>query len=371
MGLMDKLSKSLGMSVLEHTAQQESISMLEACDPSLNWALCGGFPRNRLIVLAGDSGSGKTTMGIKHLAQIQKEDKDAIVFIIDTEFYLKDKPERVKRLQKMGLDLSRVLILYTNEPSEVFSVLPKIEQEMKNGAPIRGGIVDSLGGVSPKAQEDRIEAGEVEKAGNQYGGTAKMIASTVKLMVRIAAESQCTIFAVQHAMDDMSQSYGRPKKIIKGGQTLRLLSDVMILFSSINAKDSKIDLNGEVANTKTKAFIGKKIRAKVDKCRDGVEGRCAEFTVNFVDGEVMFKERSLWEVAKTIGVVYHPVNESGAENKMMWNYMVGNEEKSIRGEPKGIESLADDVCFKAVYEACLNSKTKNETEDDYILEKGE
>jgi len=366
MSLTSKLAKQLGLNIASSIAEMESNEYIKTRDPSLTWALCGGFARGRVNVLAGDSGSGKTTIAMLHAAETQKEDEESIVVVIDTEYYYHKKPKRVLRLKQFGLDLDRVIIKSTNDPGEAFQLLTEIETLMKKGIKVSSVVVDSLGGVSTKAQEERIAQGEAEKAGNQYGGSAKMIANTVRIMVRIAAENDCTIFCVQHAMEDMSNSYGPPKKIIKGGQTLRLLSDTMLLFSTINAKDSRLGLDGKITKNSAEVFSGKRIRVKIDKCRDGVEGRTAELSINFVNGDFVNKEESLFETAVKVNVIYHPVSATGTgENKLMWSYEYNNETHSVRGRPGIIQSLKNKDLFDHILQKCLDTNyIKNEQEAD-------
>ncbi len=363
MSLANKLAKQLGLNVASQIAEYAEKEHIEALEPSLTWALCGGFARNRVNVLAGDSGSGKTTIAMIHAAVLHKINKESLVVVIDTEYYYHNKPKRIKRLSQFGLDLDRLIIKSTNDPGESFRLLTELETLMNKGIDICAIVVDSLGGVSTKAQEERIASGDAEKAGNQYGGSAKMIANTVKIMVRLAAENDCTIFCVQHAMEDMANSYGPPKKIIKGGQTLRLLSDTMLLFSTINAKDSRIGIDGKITKNSADVFAGKKIRVKVDKCRDGVEGRQVAMAINFVNGEFINLEESLFETAVKVGVIYHPKSSTGnGENKLTWCFDYNNERQDYRGKPGAIQALQNKEIFNSVLENCLNANFVPKTE---------
>jgi len=302
--MLAKMAEQLNCEVAKITVERQNLSLVPTPSSALTWALCGGIVRNRLNIFAGDSGSGKSTLSIIQAAIIQQQTPEGVVVIIDTEYYYNNQPSRVARLATMGLDLDRTLIRSTNDPNEAFKLIAKIEGFCKDGIKICACIVDSLGGVLPSSSLDKIAEGDAESGGNSYGGTAKLIASTVKAALRVGAEQNVTFFMVQHAMDDLTSRF--PKKIIKGGQTLRLESDTMCLMSTVDAKDSRFDISGRVADSKTMVYRGKTIRVKVEKCRDGVEGRTVTFPIDFINGSMMNDDQVLFDLGAAIGVVYHP-----------------------------------------------------------------
>lgn len=364
MSMAAKLARGLNLIVGSDIASQKSDEFIRTVDPSLTWALCGGFAKHRINVLSGDSGSGKTHLSLLHLGVLMQEEPDAVGFIIDTEFYFHNRPNRVKRLSKFGIDIDRLVVYSTNSPNDISSMLSKLEEQMKNGVRICGGLIDSLGGLSTSSSEDMLKSGEAEKAGRQFGGNAKLLANIIRVVSRMSAENNCTFFLIQHAMDSMDMY--NPKPVIKGGQTLRLLSDTMVLFTNKNAKDSKVDLEGDIANTKTIAYSGKTIRVLVDKCRDGVEGRKCQVTLDFENGKTVRSAENLCDIALALGVVYHPEGKN-----TIWGVKIDDEVVSCRGRDAFTKKLEEEGLVDKVLDICLQTKHKIKQDDievDFELE---
>jgi RecA/RadA recombinase len=327
-------------------------------DPSLDYILGGGLAVNRLNIFAGQSGSGKTFLCAKAAAMLQQHRPDAWVVIFDMEYYYKDQPDRVARLGLMGLDLTKTMIISSNQPNVVFEKLDEMESEMKAGqVDICAVIGDSLGGLEDKHSADKFSSGEVEDAANKYGGMGKFIGALVRKLVRIAAENRCTILLVQHAIEDLAAAgKGIKKYIVTGGQKLRLLCDAMLLSETVERKDALLtaDNNSVEYGDKNVVASGKTIRFKCLKSRYCVEGRVAEVKINFDTCEIVRVEDSIISLAKLVGVLVHPVNpDTGAVNTRWWQF-AGMDEK-YNGEKQVLEALKDKALFTKVLDLCNQS----------------
>lgn len=359
-----KMSADLACAV---TAAEAAVNSQETLlpfdDPYLTWATGGGLCLNRINVFAGQSGTGKTFLCAMAAGMLQKERPDAWVVIMDIEYYYHNKPERIQRLSKFGINLSQCFIVSSNEPDVIFAKLGELEQSLKDGEfELCCLVVDSLGGLEDKETAEKINEGEISASGNKMGGNAKMITALVKRLVRIAAEQSTTICMVQHAIVDIagmakSGGKGATKYIVTGGQKLRLLADLMILSENIERKDALV-----AAGDVTVAFddrdvvaVGKAVRFKVLKSRDTMEGKQAEVKFNFSTCEIIQREQSLFNLAKLLGVMVHPINEATGKESQQWWSVSGKTEK-YHGEPQAVKAMADKKLFNEVLALCMAVK---------------
>jgi len=329
-------------------------------DPYLNWSIGGGLVRGRLNVLAGQSGSGKSYLSAKAAATIQQEDNEGWVLWLDTEYYLYKQPERIARLAKMGIDLKRCIIISSNQTNVVFSKLDEIENALKaKDIRVCVMVIDSLGALEDQHAAKKFAEGEIEDASNKYGGNAKAIGTLVRKLLRMAAENDMTTICVQHAIVEQGngQSKGPPKYVVKGGNTLRLQSDLFILMETVERKDALITADNESVEWTDKGVIaaGKTIRYKCLKSRYCMEGRTAESKINFVDCKTVQLEGSLCNLAKLLGVIVHPVNpQTGKENAQWW-CLKDEPETKWNGEKQVIAALADKTLYNKVHQQCLSA----------------
>ena len=177
-----KLGKNLETAVLaSEIALMEVNNVIKLPDPAINWAT-GFIPSDRVTVLAGDSGSGKTFLACMMLGILMKQRPNDYAVFIDIERYFWNKPERVKRLQSFGIDLDRLQIISTNMIDDAMACLVDIENGLresraKGKAGMCAIVVDSLGGLRTESDEKKLAEKGVEDASSKFGGVAKPIGS--------------------------------------------------------------------------------------------------------------------------------------------------------------------------------------------------
>ena len=354
-----KITADLECAVIANDLGECDSSKVSLGDPMLDWALGGGIAKNRLVVFAGQSLSGKSFMCAKAAGKIQQEsDPDAWVVWLDAEYFLHKEPERIARLTQMGIDLKRCLIISSNKPDVIFSKLDAIETAMQEKEiKVCAMVIDSLGGLEDKAAAAKYAEGEIESAGDKFGGMAKFIGTLVKKLVRMAAENNMTVCLVQHAIVDMAGAgKGPPKYIVTGGQRLRLLCDTMVLSETVERKDALLTADNESVEFSDKGVVatGKTIRYKCLKSRFCMEGRTAETKINFSTCEVVRTEDSLCALAKLLGILTHPANAEGKINALWWKFSFAPDK--YQGEKQVLEALKDKTLYGKVLAACMEMK---------------
>lgn len=359
-----KLTRDLDYAVMAaNIASQEDKTNFDAGDPSLNWGT-GKIPMDRITILAGIPGACKSFLMYYWIGQLMKANPEAGAVIFDIEYYLHNKPDRVRRLAQFGIDLDRLLIISSNEPDKVFAKLTMLEEGAKEapGSLIAIGV-DSLGGATAAYDEKKIKEGEIEAAGNKFGGMAKVMGPLVKAMTRISAENKIAVFLIQHAIQDMNSDPNGPKKwIVTGGQKLKHQADLMLLMESVERKDAGLtaDNSSIESSDKDAVKIGKTIRARVLKSRNTVEGRTVEFQVNMETCQIVNTHKSLFNLAKKLNVIYHPTGDSGKPSLHWWAYKDSDGvEHKFHGQAKTEESLVPgSLAYVSVEKQCMTAAAR-------------
>lgn len=361
---LNKLLKQQNVMTASALEKMDVDSTLFAGDPQLDWVM-GGWSRNRMNLIYGPKGSGKSTLSLLGAVKCQKE-TNGYVIIYDSEYYFHERPDRMQRLKTMGFDLDKTIIISSNEIGELFAGMKELEADIaanrenpNSGLNVAAIIVDSVGGIQSKSAEDKIQKNKIEEAGVSFGGNAKFINPFLGIFVRICASHHVTSFFVQHCMQNMEQ-YG-PKWLLLGGQRLQFLSDTILLVESSNAKDSAIGSDGTL-NMDSSGYIvkhGKKILCKCDKSRNVVEGRTGEFYMNFTDCTFARYEYSLFELASKLGVIGHPLNpKNGTPQVAYWAYpMTAAPEQQTKwhGAEGAVKALADKALASEIWLKCCQS----------------
>jgi len=367
----------------------QGISVLDMVDPTLMWAV-GGWVRGRDNLIYGPSGSGKSALALMAAGQEQKI-SGGLVLILDSEYSHTDPRQADKdgnpteaalasrkRLGQAGLDWERVLIKSSNEADLLFEDLEQIKADLKEDPSFLSAIIiDSWGGIQSENTKKAIAAGELGRAGNQFGGNAKVMGPILQELLRIAAEHVVTCFFIQHCYMSLDP-YATNKYVLMGGEKLKFLCHNIVFLESIKAKDASL-LDGDVATTsETKSSdvvykTGKKIRVICEKSRIVSEGRRGEFFINFKDLRFALPEVSLFNLATRLGIIAHPNTpqfesdgktpkvdpKTGLQvvkpNNLMWEFPVGAAAPSkFKGESGMIAALKDDPSlYSRVYADCL------------------
>lgn len=269
--------------------------------PSLTWATHGGIPRGKITNFYGPEGSSKTTLALIALAQIQKNDPDAIGIWFDAEFNFSPVWARTQ-----GVDTDRLIVRVGNNGSEIFDFISKTVKAMcQEGAPIKFIGLDSVKSLVPPK-----EAGQESTGNHQIGDLSKFLNIAIRSVIETIHENVITAIFINQANINMDPHTGKYQPYIQaGGQALKHGSSLICLIEKINSKDSLIIDETSQNMNDTQEVLGKKIRVKVVKTRSGGEGRVAEFTLHFEKGIVNIGE----EVARlgvNQGVITRPNNRT-------------------------------------------------------------
>ncbi len=314
--------------------------------PSLNWALAnGGFQPGKVAVLYGPESAGKSLLAMMAVADEQKKDKDAIFIWFDAEFSF-----NLPLFIKIGGDPKRLIVRKSNDPLKIFDYIGgEMLEALQEGAPIRGIVIDSI-----KAIRYPKESNMKQTTDQKMGGTgASYLPSTLKLVIPVIAEYNLLTFFIQQVTMEIDPMKAlRNPYVITEGRALKHAADVMLEIVKLDTKNGVVESGENIHGGAQQT--GHKVRIKVKKNRLGAPARSAQFTYHYDQG-IIDTATEIFELGKSLGVVYHPVNpETGKVNAQMW--AIGDHdpvrgEANMLAEVKASKSLQEEImnaCFKHV-----------------------
>lgn len=321
--LMESLQSRFGEGAVMKlgAGQRVKVETVPSGSFSLDLALgVGGFPKGRVIEIFGPESSGKTTLALHAVAQVQKAGGKAA--FIDAEHAL--DPEYAGRI---GVKVKELIISQPDNGEEALNILESLVRSNIIGIV----VVDSVAALTPRAE---IEG---EMGASHMGLQARLMSQALRKLTAIAAKSDTIVIFINQTRMKIGIVYGNPETT-PGGMALKFYASV------------RIDIRRTAQIKKGEEVVGNRVKAKVVKNKVASPFRIAEFDIMY--GQGISYEGDVLNTAIKYGVV----SKSGA------SYSLGGEKLGV-----GFDNVREKLKEEKTLLADIRKKTAAAAEQKGIM----
>ncbi|MCQ2226777.1 MAG: recombinase RecA [Bacteroidales bacterium] len=317
---LDKIDKAYGKGTVMKLGDKpvEQVPVIPTGSLGLDLALgVGGYPRGRIIEIYGPESSGKTTLAIHAIAEVQKQ--GGIAAFIDAEHAFDST-----YAAKLGVDIDN---LFMSQPDNGEQALEIAEQLIRSSA-IDLIIIDSVAALTPKAE---IEG---DMGDNKVGLQARLMSQALRKITGALNKTNTTCIFINQLREKIGVMFGNPETTT-GGNALKFYASVRLDIRKV----SPIKDGDEV--------VGNSARVKVVKNKVAPPFRKAEFEIRY--GEGISKVGEILDIAVDLEII-----------KKSGSWFSYNDAKLAQGRDSALAILKDNIELQQEIEAKVKAKLNGE-----------
>jgi recombination protein RecA len=302
-------------SIMQMGAEQHvQIETYSSGSLSLDLALGGGIPRSRIIEIYGPESSGKTTLALHAIAQVQKLGGKAA--FIDAEHALD-----VQYAKKIGVNVDSLLV---SQPDDGEQALEICETLVRSGG-IDIVVVDSVAALTPRAEIEGM------MGDSHMGLQARLMSQALRKLTSIVSKTNCSVVFINQLRMKIGVMFGNPETTT-GGNALKF-------YASLRLDVRRIDKITE-KGADEQVIVGSRTRVKVVKNKIAPPFRQAEFDILYAQG--ISKEGDILD----LGLKYGYIEKSGAYFRIGEETLGQGRELArqyLKQHPKLVEKLEKEI----------------------------
>ena len=325
---ISRIEKNFGKGTIMKMGENPAMNVSSVSTGSLTLDLAlgiGGLPKGRIIEVYGPESSGKTTLTLHAIAEVQKAGGEAA--FIDAEHAL--DPVYAKNL---GVDIDNLLV---SQPDSGEQALEICDALLRSGA-IDIIVIDSVAALVPQEEIDG------DMGASHVGKQARLMSQALRKISGTIAKTNCIVIFINQLREKIGVMYGNPETTT-GGRALKFYSSVRIEIRKAESLKSGTDI------------VGNRVKCKVVKNKVAPPFKTAEFDIMYGTG--ISKVGEIVDIGCELGVI----EKSGA-----WFSYEGS--RLGQGRDNAKNAILGDPALEAEIEQKIKDKWTSTDTDDVALD---